>query len=63
MWSIVKVSVAAKFLIMTLIGMAVLVHGAEGFDSTLLVTSLAQVLLDADARTLRGYLNIKNNIE
>lgn len=48
---------------MTLIGMAVLVHGAEGFDSTLLVTSLAQVLLDADARTLRGYLSFKDNIE
>ncbi|EFO20414.2 hypothetical protein LOAG_08075 [Loa loa] len=33
----------------------VVVHGAEGTDSTLLVTSLAQLLLDSDARTIRGF--------
>jgi myotubularin-related protein 9 len=33
----------------------VLVHGAEGTDSTLLVTSLAALVLDADARTIRGF--------
>jgi myotubularin-related protein 9 len=35
--------------------MPVLVHGAEGTDSSLLVTSLAQVLLDADTRSIRGF--------
>uniref|UniRef100_A0A0M3HP20 Myotubularin phosphatase domain-containing protein n=1 Tax=Ascaris lumbricoides TaxID=6252 RepID=A0A0M3HP20_ASCLU len=33
----------------------VVVHGAEGTDSTLLVTSLSQLLLDSDARTIRGF--------
>ncbi|KAI6195454.1 BMA-MTM-9, isoform c [Aphelenchoides besseyi] len=33
----------------------VVVHGAEGTDTTLLVTSLAQILLDSDARTVRGF--------
>uniref|UniRef100_A0A914C300 Myotubularin phosphatase domain-containing protein n=1 Tax=Acrobeloides nanus TaxID=290746 RepID=A0A914C300_9BILA len=33
----------------------VVVHGAEGTDSTLLVTSIAQLLLNADARTVRGF--------
>uniref|UniRef100_A0A914WJT4 Myotubularin phosphatase domain-containing protein n=1 Tax=Plectus sambesii TaxID=2011161 RepID=A0A914WJT4_9BILA len=33
----------------------VIVHGAEGTDSTLLVTSLSTLLLDADARTVRGF--------
>ncbi|CAG9537354.1 unnamed protein product [Cercopithifilaria johnstoni] len=33
----------------------VVVHGAEGTDSTLLVTSLAQLLLDSDSRTIRGF--------
>uniref|UniRef100_A0A8D0C0K7 Myotubularin phosphatase domain-containing protein n=1 Tax=Salvator merianae TaxID=96440 RepID=A0A8D0C0K7_SALMN len=33
----------------------VLVHGAEGTDTTLLVTSLAQVILDPDCRTLAGF--------
>lgn len=33
----------------------VLVHGAEGTDTTLLVTALAQVILDADCRTLAGF--------
>lgn len=34
--------------------MPVLVHGSEGTDSTLLVTALAQLLLDSDARTVSG---------
>jgi len=35
---------------------SVLLHGSEGLDSTLLVTSLAQVILNPDCRTVRGYL-------
>lgn len=35
-------------------GLSVLVHGSEGLDSTLLVTSLAQVILNPDCRTVRG---------
>ncbi|CAM1324598.1 MTMR9 (predicted) [Pycnogonum litorale] len=35
-------------------GACILVHGSEGFDSTLQVTSLAQVILDPDCRTIRG---------
>ncbi|KAK6644545.1 hypothetical protein RUM43_000812 [Polyplax serrata] len=33
---------------------SILVHGQEGFDSTLIVTSLAQVILNPDCRTIRG---------
>nr|XP_028594854.1 myotubularin-related protein 9-like isoform X2 [Podarcis muralis] len=33
----------------------VLVHGAEGTDTTLLVTALAQVILDPNCRTLAGF--------
>lgn len=33
----------------------VLVHGATGTDTTLQVTSLAQLLLDPDCRTIRGW--------
>ncbi|KAE9417573.1 hypothetical protein Angca_002687 [Angiostrongylus cantonensis] len=33
----------------------VIVHGGEGTDTTLLATSLAQVMLDPDARTIRGF--------
>lgn len=33
---------------------SVLVHGSSGLDSTLLVTSLAQVILSPDCRTVRG---------
>ncbi|KAJ1523594.1 hypothetical protein ONE63_001437 [Megalurothrips usitatus] len=36
-------------------GISVLVHGSEGLDSTLLVTSLAQVVLNPDCRTVRGF--------
>lgn len=35
-------------------GASVLVHGTYGFDSTLLVTSIAQVILNPDCRTIRG---------
>lgn len=35
-------------------GTSVLVHGTNGLDSTLLVTSLAQVILNPDCRTVRG---------
>ncbi|XP_050307149.1 myotubularin-related protein 9 [Anthonomus grandis grandis] len=33
---------------------SVLVHGSSGLDSTLLVTSVAQVILNPDCRTVRG---------
>ncbi|XP_062046856.1 myotubularin-related protein 9-like isoform X2 [Lepus europaeus] len=36
-------------------GACVLVHGAEGTDSTLLVTSLAQLILDPLSRTMAGF--------
>lgn len=36
-------------------GSSVLVHGAEGMDATLQVCSLAQVILDHDCRTVRGF--------
>nr|XP_033813214.1 myotubularin-related protein 9-like isoform X2 [Geotrypetes seraphini] len=34
----------------------VLVHGSEGTDTTLIVTALAQVILDPDCRTISGFL-------
>jgi len=34
---------------------SVLIHGSDGWDTTLLVTSLAQILLDPDCRTITGY--------
>lgn len=34
---------------------SILVHGSEGLDATLLVTSLAQVILNPDCRTVRGF--------
>ncbi|KAK1171745.1 myotubularin-related protein 9-like [Acipenser oxyrinchus oxyrinchus] len=36
-------------------GASVLVHGTEGIDSTLQVTSLAQIILDPTSRTIRGF--------
>lgn len=35
-------------------GASVLVHGTSGQDSTLIVTSVAQVILNPDCRTVRG---------
>lgn len=32
-----------------------MVHGAEGTDSTLLMTSLAQLILDPLSRTMAGF--------
>lgn len=32
----------------------VLVHGAKGLDSTLIITSLTQIILHPDYRTIRG---------
>lgn len=34
---------------------SVIVHGSDGTDTTLLVTSLTQVILDPDCRTVRGF--------
>lgn len=36
-------------------GACILVHGAEGMDSTVLVTSLAQLILDPLSRTMAGF--------
>ena len=33
---------------------SVLVHGSDGMDSTLQVSSLAQLILNPDCRTIRG---------
>jgi hypothetical protein len=33
----------------------VVVHGSEGTDITLCVTSLAQIILNPDCRTVRGF--------
>jgi myotubularin-related protein 9 len=38
--------------------MPVIVHGTEGTDTTLVVTSLAQLLLDPATRTLAGFLSL-----
>lgn len=40
------------------IEMSVIVHGSEGLDSTLQVTSLVQIILDPDCRTLRGFQSL-----
>ncbi|XP_036398661.1 myotubularin-related protein 9 [Megalops cyprinoides] len=37
-------------------GCSVLVHGSDGTDTTLLLTTLAQLILDPQCRTLRGFL-------
>ncbi|KAK3538001.1 hypothetical protein QTP70_027321 [Hemibagrus guttatus] len=39
-------------------GHSVLVHGSEGTDSTLLVTSLAQLIMDPECRTFTGFLRL-----
>ncbi|XP_032877261.1 myotubularin-related protein 9 [Amblyraja radiata] len=36
-------------------GASVLVHGSEGIDSTLQVTSLARIILDPQSRTINGF--------
>ncbi|KAK2146123.1 hypothetical protein LSH36_631g02047 [Paralvinella palmiformis] len=36
-------------------GASVLVHGADGMDTTIIVTSLAQVIINPDCRTVRGF--------
>lgn len=38
--------------------MSVVVHGGEGLDGTLAVAALAQLLLDPDARTCRGFASL-----
>ncbi|TTS81764.1 Myotubularin-related protein 9 [Bagarius yarrelli] len=39
-------------------GHSVLVHGAEGTDTTLVVTSLAQLIMDPECRTFSGFLRL-----
>ncbi|EDV22388.1 uncharacterized protein TRIADDRAFT_28926 [Trichoplax adhaerens] len=36
-------------------GATVLVHGSDGMDATLQITSLAQIMIDQDCRTIRGF--------
>jgi len=36
----------------------ILVHGGEGFDVTLTITSLAQIILLPECRTIRGFLGV-----
>lgn len=43
-------------------GVSVLVHGTNGTDSTLLVTSVAQVILNPDCRTVRGNTSITRHL-
>lgn len=45
----------ALFVVFCREGASVLVHGTEGTDSTLQVTSLAQIILDPACRTIRGF--------
>ena len=45
------------------IGATVLVQGSAGIDGTLQVTSLSQIILDPDCRTIRGYVSLYNNLE
>ncbi|XP_072274366.1 myotubularin-related protein 9-like isoform X2 [Pyxicephalus adspersus] len=40
------------------VGTCVLVHGEEGTDNTLLVTSLSQLILSPDCRTLAGFQDL-----
>lgn len=40
------------------VGTSVLVHGASGRDATLAVTSLAQLLLDPQSRTIEGFIRL-----
>ncbi|KAF3844657.1 hypothetical protein F7725_007820 [Dissostichus mawsoni] len=39
-------------------GHSVLVHGSEGTDSTLLISTLAQLIMDPSCRTLEGFLTL-----
>ncbi|XP_016886631.2 myotubularin-related protein 9-like, partial [Cynoglossus semilaevis] len=39
-------------------GRSALVHGSEGTDSTLLVSTLAQLIMDPRCRTLEGFLTL-----
>lgn len=36
----------------------VVIHGGEGVDTTLIVVSMAQIILDPDARTIRGFQSL-----
>ena len=45
------------------VGATVLVQGSAGIDGTLQVTSLSQIILDPDCRTIRGYVSLYNNLE
>ena len=39
-------------------GHSVLVHGSEGTDCTLLISTLAQLIMDPGCRTLEGFLTL-----
>ena len=38
----------------------VVIHGGDGLDSTLIASSLSQILLDSDARTIRGLVILQH---
>lgn len=42
-------------------GATVLVHGSSGLDSTLLLTSIAQIILNPDCRTVGGNYQYDRN--
>lgn len=46
----------ASVLFLSRDGHSVLVHGSEGVDSTLLISTLAQLIMDPRCRTLEGFL-------
>ena len=46
--------ILANFFIFLFADTPVLVHGDNGVDMTLVITSLVQVLLDPECRTIRG---------
>ena len=41
-------------------GSPVLIHGEQGMDMTLLISSLAQVMLNPECRTFIGYVKLFN---
>ena len=59
--SIIKEVMSAACLVAQCIdreGASVLVHGSNGIDSTLLVTSLTQIVLDPACRTVYGFIRL-----
>ena len=49
-------SPAFSCIVFYLLDSPVLVHGDNGMDMTLVLTSLTQILLDPECRTITGYV-------